>query len=117
MAKYLLLTPVLFVAACCVAPASFTVRNESGQPVEVLTVEVDGRTFRYQDVPAGGEVSEWFWFWREATLDVRGRYADGTEFGESCGYVVWEDFAPHVDVVVRPGGEVGERRFMPASAP
>jgi hypothetical protein len=44
---------------------------------------------------------------QEETLDVRGRLADGTEFREFCGYVVWEEFAPHVNVVVRGDGWVG----------
>lgn len=102
--------PTLLVFACGVwrlTPATFTLENQSGQPIRSLTIEVAGKTFRYQDVPPGGTVSGSFRVQQEESLLIRGRLADGTEFAEPHGYVVWEDFAPHVDVVVRPGGQVG----------
>lgn len=85
-------------------PATFAVRNESGQTVRALTVEVAGRTYCFADVPLAGEVTGSFRVGQEATLLVRGRLADGTAFAEPCGYVVWEEFAPHVAVVVRCEG-------------
>jgi hypothetical protein len=108
--KYVLCAiPLLMVTTCGVwrlAPATFTLKNGSGQPIRSLTIEVAGKTFRYQDIPPGGTVSGSFRVQQEESLLIEGRLADGTEFAESHGYVVWEDFAPHIDVVVRPGGRV-----------
>jgi hypothetical protein len=72
-------------------PATFTVWNESGQPVLGLAVEVGGRTFRFGTVPPGGEVRGSFHIDQEDVVTVRGRLADGTPVEESCGYVVWEE--------------------------
>lgn len=96
-------------AAWCWLPATFTITNESGQPIRYLRVEVAEKTFEFHNIPPGGTVRGSFHFSNEATLGVTGRFADGTTFGEPCGYVVWESFAPNVDVLVY-GDWVGERQ-------
>jgi hypothetical protein len=91
-------------------PATFAIKNESGQAIRSLTVEVAGKTVRYFDIPPGGEVRGSFHFTQEASLHVTGEFADRTRFGESCGYVVWEEFAPHVNVAVWSADRVDEVR-------
>ena len=108
MSKFAVVTLTFLVIVGCAfwrwTPATFSIRNESGQPVRVLTVEVGGKTFQYKDIPMGGEVTGSFHVEQEEVLDVRGQFADGAEFGDACAYVVWEEFAPHVNVVVRSSG-------------
>lgn len=91
-------------AGCALAPGQFTITNGTDRPIPYLTVEVHDRWFEFRDIPPGGSVRGWFRVNHEATLMVCGHFADGTEFGEPCGYVVWEDPAPHVAVVVRDDG-------------
>ncbi|VTR91300.1 unnamed protein product [Gemmata massiliana] len=112
MAKYLVPTVLLLVTAAGWGvwrwmPATFAIRNESGKPICVLTVNVAGKTLRYNNVPAGGTATGSFHVKQEETLSVRGRFADGTAFEEHCGYVVWEEFAPHISAVVRNDGSIG----------
>jgi len=90
-------------------PATYTVKNESGQLIRVLIVGVGEKTYRYENIPAGGEVSGSFYYGHETNLSVRGQLTDGTSFDECCAYLVWEDFAPHVGVVVGMGGQVARR--------
>jgi hypothetical protein len=85
--KYVLCAiPLLMVTTCGVwrlAPATFTLKNGSGQPIRSLTIEVAGKTFRYQDIPPGGTVSGSFRVQQEESLLIEGRLADGTGFAES----------------------------------
>jgi hypothetical protein len=97
---------LFFVTSCAAwafAPASFCVTNGTDQPISILVVEVHDRWFEFRDIPPGGSVRGRFRVGHEATLIVSGHFADGNEFGEPCGYVVWEDPAPHVAVLVRAG--------------
>ena len=98
-------------------PATFTLPNESGQNIRSLTIEVGGKTFHYAELPPGGEVSGSFHVSQEEVFDVRGQYADGQEFHEWCGYVVWEEYAPHTNIFVRAGGGVTTLRTTSATPP
>ena len=91
----------------------FTVTNESGQAVQDLEVRVGPDTFQYESIPPSGAESASFRFDNEATFLLRGRLADGTEFEDFAGYVVWEDLLVRSDIVIRPGGKVvySEWRF------
>ncbi|AMV29559.1 hypothetical protein VT84_34510 [Gemmata sp. SH-PL17] len=109
MAKYVVPTVLLLVAVAGWGvwrwtPATFAIRNESGKPIRVLMVDVAGKTLQYNDIPAGGTAAGSFHVKQEETLSVRGWFADGTAFEEHCGYVAWEEFAPHISVVVRNDG-------------
>jgi hypothetical protein len=88
-------------AGCAFAPAHFVVTNGTDQPIPYLTVEVHDRWFVFRDIPPGGTARGWFRVNHEATLLVSGHFADGTEFGEPCGYVTWADPAPCVRVLIR----------------
>lgn len=95
---------LFFITSCAewaFAPASFCITNGTDQPISVLVVEVEARRFEFRDIPPGGSVRGTFRVRQEEVLNVTGRFADGKEFGEGCGYVVWEDPAPHVAVLVR----------------
>lgn len=102
----LVMVAVAGVAVRVWTPATFTVTNESGQFIASMTVEVAGKLFRFENVPTGGEVSGSFYVDHEECLDLRGHLADGTKFRDYCGYVVWEEFAPHIHAVVRSDGQV-----------
>ncbi len=86
------------------------VTNESGQPISDLTVEVCDTTIRFGDLPPGDSMSARFGTSHdESSFTVRGRLEDGTMIDDSCGYVVWEDYASVFRLILRPGGEVGSR--------
>ncbi len=91
-------------AGCALEPGRFTITNGTDQPIALLVVEVHDERFEFRDIPPGGSVRGRFRVGHEATLMVSGHFANGTEFGEHCGYVVWEDPAPHVVVVVTKDG-------------
>ena len=83
------------------------VANDAGPLIRWLTVEVCGDPFRFADIPPGGSVSVAFGTPRdESRFDIRGQFADGAEFADSCGYVVWEDYGRRFRLAVKPGGEV-----------
>jgi hypothetical protein len=96
-------------SGCRLTPATFAIKNESGQTLHSLTVEVGGKTYHYSDIPPEGEVAGWFHVWQDEVFDVSGEYEDGTMFTDFCGYVVWEEFAPHTRIVVLPEGRVNTR--------
>lgn len=103
---------LLFVTSCAAwafAPASFCVTNGTDRPIPVLVVEVHDERFEFRDIPPGGSVRGWFRVGHEATPIVSGRFANGKEFGDPCGYLTWADPAPHVTVLVRADGTLRTR--------
>lgn len=112
VAVVFILAPILLVIGGCAAwrwaPATFTVKNETGQSIHHLRVEIyQNEPYVFENIPPGGVVSGSFTVHHEASLMIHGRLADGTEFDEPYGYVVWESFAPHIGVVVQRSGQVG----------
>jgi len=106
----------LALLVCCglvwiCAPSTFTLRNGSGKSIRSLSVEVSGKTLHYEDIPVGGEVSGSFHFNNEDSFDVQGQFADGTEFADFCGYLLWQDFESHRVLILRPDGMVCEQRY------
>jgi hypothetical protein len=86
------------------------ITNESGQFVRSLTVEVSDQIIHFGDLPPGRSASASFGTPAdESMFAVRGRLEDGTSIDDSCGYVVWEDYARTFHLAIRPGGEVGCR--------
>ena len=85
-----------------------TVTNESGQPVQDLTVTVGGETIGFGDISPGDSKRARFRFSDEATFLVRGRLADGAEIDDYVGYVVWEEslFGINAVLTIRPRGEL-----------
>jgi hypothetical protein len=112
VALVFMLAPIsLVIGGCAVwkwTTATFTVKNESGQTIRYLRVEVyENEPYLFENIPPGGEVSGSFTVRHETTLMLHGQLADGTKFDESYGYAVWEEFAPHIGVVVQHGGLIG----------
>ena len=107
MKRPVVIVGLMLVAGCGVwrwTPATFTIKNESGQPIRSMTVDVAGKSFQFADIPPGETVSGSFHVSHEESLDVRGLLADGTKFADGYGYVVWEEFAPQINAVVRISG-------------
>src|SRR5262245_57629483 len=70
----------------------FVVKNETGQQVRSLTVEVCDRTFSFGNLTPGGSVSARFGTPDdESDFLVRYWLEDGTRVEDRCGYVVWEN--------------------------
>jgi hypothetical protein len=83
------------------------VTNESGQTLHGLSVEVCDRIFALGDLASGNSASARFGPPAdESGFVVRARLADGTSIEESCGYVVWEDYARRFHIAIRAGGRV-----------
>jgi hypothetical protein len=85
-----------------------TVTNESGQPVQDLTVTVCGETIGFGDFSPGDSKCARFRFGGDATFLVHGRLADGVEVDDYVGYVASEEgvFGVNAVLTIRPRGEL-----------
>ena len=117
MLRFIACFCLLAIGGCGVLsaiPARFTLINESGQTIQSLTIEVDDgavhEPFHFANIPPGGSVSGRYYFTQEATHGIRGCFADGKTFSDFCGYVVWEDIAPHTRIVLGSDGMTHTQR-------
>src|SRR5437773_1697628 len=106
----LVLAGVAVVAVACWVvwprPNRLVVSNESGQAIRLLTVTVGGETTRFEDLPAGAQVSARFRIASDDHYVVRGLLADGTVIADDCGYVSNGMDGVLATFVIRPGGKV-----------
>src|SRR5579859_2625806 len=79
------------------------ITNDAGQSVRGLTVEVCDTPFHFEHISPGESVSARFGTPAdESGFTVRGRLQDGTTIDDSCGYVVWEDYASVFRITIGP---------------
>ena len=85
----------------------FVITNHSGHAIRGLTVAVSDASFRFMNIPIGESVAASFGSPSvESVFNIRGQFDDGSEFADSCGYVVWEDRGRQFRLVIEPGGVV-----------
>ena len=83
----------------------FVVVNHSGKALRTLTIEISGQTYNFEKIESCGETKAFFRIsGNEGSFLVRGELDDGSQIGDDCGYVVWEDFGKTFTITIAPDG-------------